>query len=243
MKIKRGLLLVKGFIALGIVSGTWLCYTQLMKINSFSCTIDPRLSRASKQRIIDFLDAQAQADIITTACACKKKFPYIDSISVQRCGPFSVHYEINAVNLLTSINRELLVAENGSLFPHATFVPNTRDYVFDIACAQCNKQFVTPEFVQFVKTVSPKILASHAITWKDHHTIEMRRAADPDFSLVCDVEHIPSHTIIEQCDQIYQQVRQKELEKKSRKQHQWVADIRFENQIIMTADKKGVLYG
>jgi uncharacterized protein YcfL len=89
----------------------------------------------------------------------------------------------------------------------------------------------------FVKTVADSIQAdlfkSYRMTWVDEHTICLTDKNHPQITIVCSNEKLPDLSMQKKCADL---VHDKMLQKPDA---QWKADIRFDDQIIISMDKGG----
>lgn len=86
--------------------------------------------------------------------------------------------------------------------------------------------------------IKDRIFERYTLYWFGEHELYLRDIHDPSFSLLCDAVSMPSNTKLAWCEQVKQNVMNRKLGSK-----QWVADVRFTDQIIVSGDKKRGEYG
>jgi len=99
--------------------------------------------------------------------------------------------------------------------------------------AECSARMM--ETIQ--RCMKEKIFDRYTLCWVNEHELYFGDMDDDSFSLLCDAASLPHTTSLALYDQVKQSAKSNVRMKKK-----WIADVRFENQIIVYGDR-GEGYG
>jgi len=149
------------------------------------------------------------------------------------------------INLMSSkpwriINGELILCESGAIFPSEIFdyayvknLPAVEVASHDPAAAQINQSCQ-----KFLESLSPKVCKQFDIAWLSETKSILRDKQQPLFSVMVNNDQGLTDELLVACDRIKQDLHGKGLFKGARAR-QWFADLRFEHQIVVYAQKRG----
>ena len=226
-------------------SAATMLYLRLGAVHSCTYAFDSCFSNATRDRLKEFIDTRNHTIGSSKQLFedLKKQFPQVKSLIVERCAPGVMHYDIQSVRPLVTINKQCVVAENGAVFPMTLFAQRSVNFLYDVAVPNFGFKQLPTSFVTAMQEMLPEMFSSYAVSWIDDKEMWLRDKNDPSFFIICNTKKLPDAQMFSHCNRLRQEMTQKTDERKTEKQSIVVADIRFDKQIIFSGDKKGGVYG
>lgn len=230
------------FILLSAGLSSYYLYAQMRGVRRFTFSFDTCVAQGVRDQITKMVKAQSNQTPSKIGTSIHAKFPSISGVEFERCAPGVVHCAVHSLQPLVTVNHQLIVTDSGELLAKDFFSQRSTDYLYDVTIAQKQlPQSVQTPFLKMVDYLMPNFFTRYAISWIDEKEVWLREK-DQTFAIVCNADTLPDDRILSYCEQLKQGVLTAQAEKKGRKQ-QWAADIRFEHQLILFADKEGVGHG
>ncbi len=99
-----------------------------------------------------------------------------------------------------------------------------------------------PAMRQYAQEASPELFSAFEVCWNNEHEVWLHDKQHKKFSLLCNAATIPDQKMVRYGNCIKQSLEQRNLFAQARK-HQWVADMRFADQIVVFLDRGGRHHG
>jgi hypothetical protein len=236
----------KRFIILSIVSVAVLgcaikkTHAVLFSVHGCSVTIDPILSHQTHQQITDFFNKNEELQDVSLkdiVAAVQKKFFCVESVAVKRCASGSLDIGISAVKPLCNINSDKVLVVNGTIFANDVFTDSSReklDTLF-VRLEQEELDKVREKLRKFTQKLIPSIYSQYDVVWFNEREVRLIDKKDSWFVTVCNAYKVPNEQSLAYINRIKQDI----FPKKGRKNIRWVADMRFNDQIIVSSGKGG----
>lgn len=218
-----------------------LAYTigsSVCAIRYVTFEFDPRLSPMARSAISHYVhECQSHGYYNARAIVADipNYFSSVRAISVQYLPLQTAHITIDGFDPLIRINEDQVLVENNSIIRSANYGQYVLSGLYQLSVAGMAPEKVSPEIADSIK---------HAIHEKlfDHYTFHFANAQewylndkeDPAFTVCCNARSVPLGNIQKRYAQL-----KKEVLKKTDLKQKWMADVRFQNQIILSMSKGG----
>lgn len=138
-----------------------------------------------------------------------------------------------------TINTNSLLLENNSVAPKDHF--KLASFLYDVRVPCYHDTLCSPAQLRAcLSELSADILSRGTLIWYGPHDIFLA-CKDASYGIVFDTEHVLEPNMIEQCAHLITKAGTQMLALK--RQKKWIADVRFEKQIVVYADTGGIKYG
>lgn len=200
-------------------------------------------SPALAQDIDAFLIARKNDSYLLLAQKIKGQFPAIEQINFQTVPANTCIAEITLSEPQVQLDNCALLCANGGLMNMHQGDTNLAEKI-PLIHFEINQQAhnLTMQEKKWLCELSSTLCQSYTVTWHDAYHIELIDKKDPWFGITTTILIKPIDVLIKQCNIIKKNIENERL-KKERRSNYYVADIRFENQIIVSAHKGGKMYG
>ncbi len=230
----------------------YYAYGRLSRVQRYTFSFDTCLASHVRDGVVNLIGdpslhhakgtALGRSGFDNLSQIIHKKFPSVSSLSFERSAPGVVHCSVQGAHPLVSVNRAFIVADSGALLTKDVFTQRSTQFLFDVTVPRAIAVVRMPqEFVESVRYFMPNFFTNYTVTWLDEKEIWLREK-DQQFAIVCNADALPNERMLSYCERLKNDALAAMIEKKGRKQ-QWAADIRFEHQLILFADKEGVGHG
>lgn len=236
-----------GLSLLLIVScvGLRTCYTTLFAVHNLAFCIDDQITGAEKHALINFVHAlhEQNTHVSDTILSIQQQFPFVTSIAITRLPHNIMQYTIHVAEPCCMINQELAFTKNNTLVHKNIFTPTTMHslptmFVDEVAL---QKEQGMLNLQQCVTELPHTLFNDYKIAWFNPMHLRLYDKNQPNFSIVFSVDRLPDEQTITACTTIKQNLPSPKKNRYEKKGHanmsSWAADIRFNNQIVLYAEK------
>ena len=163
-----------------------------------------------------------------------ERFVCIATIESQLLPHNTAKLVIKTYEPLACISSEELITTNGIILSQQVFNETVIKGLDSVELAGPLDSQKIPMFIKTVlDSIRADLLKAYRMRWVDEHTICLIDKNNPHITIVCSNETLPDTTMQKKCVEL---VHDKMLQKPDA---QWKADIRFDDQIIISMDKGG----
>lgn len=178
------------------------------------------------------LGACKVADLIVLV---KKQFPVVDTLNLRYCSDGGIHLAVKAQKPFMLVDEKMVATIQGTFHPRIFFdesvlAPLPTIFV-EGGVEQCTD---SAAFTTFIRECAAPLCNRYTITWKDKHTVVLVDSNNKECSIFCRADMPIADALLANIQQLFDQIKGTIPGKK-----QWIADARFEHQIILYEDKKG----
>ena len=240
----------KRFVVLGALIGVALIlrmtYTGLFSVDRYVFAFDGLLAPTTQTNIKDFIEKNAafkRSSSAVIASELKKTFPCVEMVALELVAPRVLHIDIAATKPLVTINKNQVLVESNKVLDRGFFTVHRIDHLYDVQLAhipalgeQCTV------LTQAVQKLLPSFFSQYTVMWNDEFELALRDKNMPDFSIICNADTIPDFKVLEHCQQLKNTIVQQGTAGHNVDQ-QWIADVRFDKQIILFSTKGGRTHG
>lgn len=239
MKKVTKIIKISLMLAFFIISGYVLqkSYDALFTPRGYNLTADTILSQTTKDQVNSFIAQEINCKKTAAhsiATKLKHQFPYIQSIDISRLATQTVHIKIHTYNPLFIVNGNQILLESGICEPKNRFSENS---IASLATININSSAIIDNHLNqscytCLAKLSPHILKTYTLNWINACEIWLKNKKQPRFALLCDTNTIhDEHKITLGTSLEHEIVSKKAFNYNTIKI--WVADIRFDNQIVI----------
>ncbi len=221
-------------------------YASIFTFDHYVCSFHYVLSPKAQQDIINFIhnsDTRQKDTPQQLFTGLSKQFPFVTSLKACYRVPGIIHLDMRNVDLMATINQKYVIAEDGRIFSKEYFsshyvasLPNITVRDMDV-----NDTHLSSALQKFVRYFPSALYEQFLITWVHETEIWLENKQQQNFAFLCSTERIPDKRLLECSEIIQKNAVQKEMFKK--KSVRLIADIRFDNQIIVFPGKRGYYNG
>lgn len=237
--IARGLFLI-GLVLVVLSFKSSFTHTQHVAY-SFDARIAAPTVKKIKVAIQDLIQQHATPKYISNYLIVQ--WPCIEKVAIANTLPKTVHVTISARTAWARVNEQMIATTDGMLVDKRHLVASCYDTLPTIKVPQAMaKEKNLNADVMSALTKCYNLLSCYDLVFHNDTHILLYDRQDPRFAIVCCVTQLPDQWTIERCNRIRQDLIQqgKFNERLSRV---WLVDTRFANQIIVSADHGGEVYG
>lgn len=173
----------------------------------------------------------------------KQQFPWIQSIDLSFFSSGRAHVALIAYDPLCLINNTYVMISTGALLSKDFFEATSINMLRSLSVVFGTEEAVlSDECKRFIVDVPLAVLDAYRCVWVDNNSVRLYDKQQPYFVIVCHPEGIPNDTIMRHCNALKQELIERCVFGVPRAKT-WVADIRFEGQIIVSQENRGNIYG
>lgn len=242
------------FLFVGLPVGAWWCYTATrpwFQVDRFIVTVSDHFSASHQQEVISFFQTNTDlktASLDHVATDVRQHFPAIGKMALSQDASGSVSARVEAVSLYACINQDVVVAGDGRLLKKELFqdalVQSLNTLAIPDLAACCVDGQVTG-----VKSLAPELLATlselpqhlfdrFSLSCRRHDAWLLVDKQEPRFAILFHGSHIPNEKVIAMCTKLKGTLDARGALVAQAKTG-WVADVRFENQIVLFENAGG----
>ena len=167
-------------------------------------------------------------------------WPTIESISVRLSANKTNTLYLSATPLLCIINNQCVLLANGHIVPAVYYDEKTLQTVVQIKIPTRKNERSLPRLQNLISKLDYTIFDSFTISYHNPDWVQFTPKETDYFSIVCtDCQSLNQETI-HQCLRLKNQLEEKG---KLHAGNNWIADVRFENQIIVYTKLRGAQHG
>lgn len=242
---------ISGF-CICVVASLWAVHsftTRFFRVDRFLVQSDSAFSKAQKTAIADFIQNDQtlkMASLAVVAQRIQKRFPSIKKVSLVQDASGAIRAHADSVRPTFRINDYLVLSDDGCLFKKvlfSRFVLNSLDSVDVQNLEQRCNDFVDMERDEFVGTFLPQLFKTvqeipselfqqYRVSCRDKACWSLEDKQQKKFLIFFNDTKMPNSTVISACNKI-----KGTLDARGaftgRRACTWVADARFEDQIIL----------
>lgn len=225
--------------------GIRACYATLFAMHNLVFCIDDQITLTEKYALMNFIHAlhEHTTHVSDTILPIQQQFPFVTSIAITRLPNNILQYTIHTAEPCCIVNQELAFTKNNTLVHRNIFTPtalqNLPTMLVDEVALQ--KEHGLDRFQQCVAELPRDLFADYKIAWFNPMHLRLYTKNQSDFSIIFSVDHLPDERTITACTSIKQSLppaKKNRYEKKGQSNtSNWAADIRFNNQIVLYAEK------
>ncbi len=206
-------------------------------------------------RIVTSLNAELAAHVQNFTCGLRvrpdisaqeiqKQFPWIQSVSFHRIPTKEMRVAVIADDPQIKVNTGV-ITHHLRVLPAVTFTVTALSQIptLEVKFPHAERHEIPDSFVPHAKTLTDQRFSAYTITWIDEYCARLTDAEQPHFSILFNAYSIPDEAMFAHCLSIKQQLEERGSFAGRNKGTRWVADVRFERQVIVFSEKGGIAHG
>lgn len=227
-------------------AGLYTSYATLFAVHNLVFCIDDHITDTEKHSImalIHTLHERETAHIYDNMLPIRQQFPFIESIAITLLPNNIMQYTIHAAKPCCIVNQELAFTHNNTLVNKQIFTPthiqNLPAIFIDEIALQKEQDLCGLQ--DCITNLLPSLFAEYTVAWYSPIHMRLYDKSQPQFSIIFSADHLPDTRTISACTTLKQNLpppkRNRFTKNRQSNNGNWAADIRFNNQIILYADK------
>ncbi len=236
--IKRFRIIALVFLVAGVSIGTHKLYRSICAVQYVTYAFDQILScelqRDIREQVALFENEGSYNPRTIISIICEQ-FPCVKSVAVHCQASNTATIEITAHDPIVRINGAHVLTDAKTIIPDRSYALYVVDSLPSFSMASALPERCSDRMMGAVRRcVEDRIFEQYTLSWVNEHELYFHDMRDPSFSLLCDAVSLPTHSTLIS----YEQLKDSIKNRKSAQNH-WVADLRFDDQIIVSRDKGG----
>ncbi len=164
-----------------------------------------------------------------------KQFACVKSVSVHCLACNAAEVTVTAHEPLIRINNDYVLTNAKTVVPYVSYAPYVLTSLSLLSMTDPVPYECSDAMMGAVKRcIKDRIFERYTLCWVNEHELRFGDLNDQSFSLICDSVSLPDCTKLVSYEKLKNSVKAR-----GSSQKRWVADMRFDNQIIMSGDKGG----
>ncbi len=231
--------------ALVLFGALFLVCHRVFATRSVSCTFDSSIAPQAQRDVLDSLQRLKSESRITPSTIIQElnqQYKWIDSVAVRRapCNVAAVSVAVhrpfcvlNANHVLTDVGvvvQKSIYADAALARLHTVYVPDER----------LDSVLVADVLRRYLKRMPGKVFEQYEIHCLHDLAVMLRDRSCDRFAVMSNPNEVIDNQVLDRCAHIKQQLSERgSLQGKK----QWIADVRFSKQIVVSGHIGGVSYG
>ncbi len=238
-------ILFLGVVGIGCTQIPLQSYIQ--NVDNQALFFDYFLAQETQQSITRYFKDACQNHTVAMSKICvymKDAFPYINTIAISLLPNRLMHVEIKVHKPQYMVNNTHVLINNGLLAYKEIFtqqIIHTLHHV-SINLPEENRQYIPQSAQKCLEHVTPYLFNHYKLFWQDAYFVWLCDKKYPCFAILFHQESVPDTELLHHCNSIKQQLIDRGVFDQKNKKI-WIADVRFADQIVVYAKKKGGKHG
>jgi hypothetical protein len=216
---------------------------ELFAVDEYICQFCPLASEATKEKINAYvahhneLKAMPLRHVAQTIVA---EFPGLKTVDCTKLGEKKVQLSCVCQNPLVHVNNNWVLSERDVILEQDFFTPTALAGLpaLSVGIDRDSTPVLSILGRKKIRELDQSLVRQYRITWVDDEQVWMREPESNAFSILFSAHALPDKKTMDQCLQIRKELEIKGLITQQGKKR-WVVDVRFANQIILSADTGG----
>lgn len=219
--------------------------TVIFGVRRYSYACDSSISQTTHNAFTQQLRSLHHGwvhELPVLANSFKKQHLWIDTISLQRTSFNTIHATIAPDVPLARI-RNKVITKHHRIIDDSVFAADLLEKIptLHITFNMFADHILLPFLDQVESWVTPHLL-NYQIYWKDEYEVYLTEAQNTRFVILCNAQQIPTQALLDACASLKAMLDERGSFRGRTTTH-WVADVRFEHQIVLYCQKGGSFYG
>jgi len=204
---------------------------------TYSLTSDPALSDIIIDACAHTIQKELRSSLPQLAQNIQQISPAIEQVRLYKDAHKKLQVSIQAAEPRICFNDHTVLLSTGNLIHKDSFNAHAYQETPSVQCAEHkNTHELSRAFKRWLLTMPTAIMATYMITYHDDYRIILQHKT-MHTHIICNVDTCMSEQLSKLCEQIIEQKMHEGTRALS-----YTADVRFENQIIVSSQKRGT-YG
>jgi len=180
-----------------------------------------------------------------SAQTIQKQFPWIHSLSFSRMATQTMYVAVTIDEPRIKVN-EAIITDQSRVISASTYM------LFGIAALPTLKinfpaitdlDEIPDSFIPHAQLFIDARFAPYTVSWIDEYSARLTDIEQPNFTILFNAHAIPDAAMFTHCSTIKQILKERGSFEGRHKGTHWIADVRFERQVIVYSEKGGIAHG
>lgn len=236
IKIARLAVISLGII--GIISLIHALFITVFAIRYITYDFDERLSRQARIAIVSYIES----------CCCEGRYnpaailaelpehcTCIKSVALLQLPHHTAQLRVISFDPIVTVNNDKMLIENNAVISAAYYADFVKNSLHKVTLAnEVPAAFSVALTSSIREAIEEKLFDHYTFNIISHDQWHLQDKNDPAFTICCNAASMPHGALYQKYSQLKKKLRTKESMKAA-----WIADIRFNNQIIVAMSTRG----
>ncbi len=236
--MKRGIKIARIIVIFGLIVGSiFIGYRKFINQSTPYCFFvadNHILSKEELNAIIRFINEETdytKNSLATIAHKLKAEFSHINHIGISHISKKLI-IKLKPYKPRFVINTDKVFLESGTVKPRSLFNNDMLSTIPSLTINDCFIDNLSTVCFNALNTISPVLLEQFNLCWENEREVWLSDKKQPQFAILTDLKSIMDQQKLDMCQVLKKNIvsRRDFLRKKSTV---WIADIRFDNQVII----------
>lgn len=224
---------IAGFIAMKAVMHRFEKGVSTVSVTAPK-TIAPELHADLEQFVMEHVHCSQQEFLKKL----KERFSFLHSVEVTRLPKKRIFFSTDIQDPVFRINNNQLLLADAQLIPQSWYQKSAYERLPVITVPAMQDDYFFREKLFLLRELPKEILSGHEIVWHDKTDAFLIFDDLQNCAIRFNADVLPTEQLYELCKEIVTEAKSRSL-RRVKKPIYWIADIRFQKQIILYGDKEG----
>lgn len=168
----------------------------------------------------------------------KERFSFLHSVEVTRLPKKRIFFSTDIQDPIFQINKNQLLLADSQLIPQSWYQKTAYEGLPVVTVPDMQDDYFFREKLFVLRELPKKMLYKHEIVWHDKTDAFLIPDDLQGCAIRFNADALPTEKLYELCKEILLKANSRSL-RRVKKPNYWIADIRFQKQIILYGDKEG----
>jgi len=211
---------------------------NICEIRYISYSFDPQLSpqtRAAIEKQVALLECDGKYQPAVVMQELLRIFPDIKQVDIRSLPYNLAEITVHAPDPVARINNTQVLTQDCTIIPADFYACYTLNQLPHLQLSSRISHTVSQELMAAVKkSIKERLFDHFMVCMKDEQEWYLQDKQDPNFTICCNASCLPLGAIRQACDQLKKTIKQQKGAKLA-----WLADVRFDHQIVLSRYKGG----
>ncbi len=212
--------------------------SKVCAIRYISYSFDPQLSAnicADIEKQVALLECDGKYQVSVVMQDLLRIFPDIERIDIRSLPYNMAEISIVAPDPVIQINDSHVLTQNRAIISSDFYACYVLEHLPKVSVSSEISKEVSKEVMAAIqRSIKERLFDHFMVSMQDEQEWYLQDKKDPSFTICCNASCLPIGTVREVCDQLKETVK-----KNSTSKIAWVADVRFDHQIVLSRYKGG----
>lgn len=220
---------------------------ELGAVEGYSCHFCSVCSSSLQEKVRNYSALQTQLHSVSLAAVAHtlvQQFPCLKKVSCTKDSAKVVQIYCQSAQPFFCLNGTHVLADADRVLEKECFALESLSSLptIEVVAVSQGAPVLSAQAKESMHRIPLELFDQYQMTWVDDTQVWLREKSSPSFSLVFHTCSLPDKKIIAECEKIKKEFESSGLIVPQGKKR-WVADMRFANQIILSADTGGRFNG
>ncbi len=209
---------------------------SIFSINHFTYAIDSLITESVQQDIVNYVEqipGKHSLSFQELAYKIQEQFSFIEKTTIEHLAPDIVYIACNAQKPSSIINNSFVLTKQGCLYNKDIFLSLLTEQLPHITLFSLEKD-ITESLIRVMNAIDPIVFSQFTLSWVNDTKIYLYDKKQKQLSIIFNKNQLPDKELLNYYAHIKQKLGEQGVFAHTKKNY--VADIRFKDQIVMSRE-------